>query len=256
MWHYFYCPLPIHTKMNITRYAVLFLLILSTFFFSSCSVLRDSAKYSFTDGPYRTKKITKEKVYVMKVDEDTIAVFPIQEFKDSSAIIVKKRINYTSAQKKLKDNKTSVSFYRPSFDLDVMTMPLKYRPATAEIPNQLVTTFNGAIFGGYRIDAYNLRYKQTPLNTYKQNIRHSGYSAGVYAGLGNAIIDASTLANPHYDLQYEGVLLLVGIATNFAVNDITFGFSFGTDYLLDRNHESWIYQGKPNVGFTLGLNIN
>ena len=242
--------------MNIFRHNFLIAIILLGISLSGCSVLRDSAKYNFNDGTYRTKKLSNEKVYVMQVDEDTLAVFPIIQFKDSSAIAVKKRVNYTSAQKKLKDNKTSVTFYKPSFDVDVMTMPLKYRPATEHLPNQLATTFNGAIYGGYRIDAYDLRYKHTPLNTYKQTIKHSGYSAGLYTGLGSTVIDATSLANPYYELQYEGVLLVMGVATNFAVNDLSFGFSMGTDYLLDKNHESWIYQGKINIGLTLGLNIN
>ncbi len=242
--------------MRFPPFIVLIVLVFLTSVFSGCSVLRESSKYNFNDGAYRYKKFSNDKVYVMRVDEDTIVVFPIMQFKDSSAIAVKKRIYYTSAQKKLRDNKPSVTFYRPSFDIDAMTMPFKYRPAVSDVPNQLATNFNGAFYGGYRIDAYNLRYKQTPLNSYKQNIRHSGYSAGFYAGVGSTLIDATSLADPGYALQYEGVLLLVGVATNFAVENLSFGVSFGPDFLLDKNSNNWIYQGKPSIGFTVGLNIN
>ena len=229
---------------------------LMTTIFSSCSVLKQSSKYNFNDGTYKTKKFSADEVYVMRVDEDTLAVFPIKEYKDSTAIMVKQRVDYCSAQRKLKDNKTSCTFYKPSFDVDVMTMPLKYRPATAVIPNQLTTNFNGAFYGGYRIDAYDVKYKRTPLNNWKQNIKHMGYSAGLFLGLGSSMIDATTLDDPSYPHQYEGALLLCGVAVNIAVENLNFGVCFGPDYLLDKNHNDWIYQGKPTVGLTFGLNIN
>jgi hypothetical protein len=232
------------------------LLLFTAIFLNGCSVLRDSSKYGFSDGTYKTRQFAHGKVYVLKIDEDTIAVFPVLQFKDSSAIIVKRRINYCSAQKKLKDNKASCTFYKPSLDVDAMTIPLKYRPGVNALPNQLATNFNGAIYGGYRIDAYKLRYAHTPLNTYKQNIKHSGYSLGLFAGLGSTLIDATSLADPNYPLQYEGVLLLTGITTNFAVNNLSFGVAVGEDHLLDKNHYNWIYQGNLWLGLTVGININ
>ncbi len=35
-------------------------------------------------------------MYVLHVDDDTIAVFPTLEFKDSTAILIDQRTNYTS----------------------------------------------------------------------------------------------------------------------------------------------------------------
>ena len=157
-------------------------------------------------------------------------------------------------QKKFKDNKVSHNFYKPSFDLDVMTMPLKYRPAEYTMPNQLTTNFNGAIFGGYRIDDYKVNYKRTPLNVYKQSVKHIGYSAGLYAGIGNTPVDQWSLKTP-VNIQYEGMLLIVGVAANMALERFTLGVSFGTDYLQDSYHNQWIYEGKPCIGFTVGLDI-
>jgi hypothetical protein len=222
---------------------------------SGCLVLRENAKYNFNDGEYSTGRFSKSKVYVMHVDEDTIAVFPIQEFKDSTAILTNQRVNYTSMQRRFKDKKLQHSFYKPSFDFDVMTIPLKYRPASGGVPNQLITNFNGALFGGYRIDEYKLRYRRTPLNIYKQTSKHFGYSGGLFAGLGSTLINPWVITDPHFDLEYEGVTLISGIAANIAMDKISFGVALGIDHLLDKNAGNWIYQGKPSIGFTLGLDL-
>jgi len=236
----------------------LFSTLLTAFCISlnGCVILHPSSKHGFNDGIYQTGKFSHNKVYVLKVEEDTIAVFPVLEFKDSTAILTKDRVNYTSLQRKFKDNKVSHTFYRPSFDLDVMTIPIKYRPPASILPGQLTTNFNGAFYGGYRIDAYKLNYKRTPLNIYKQTVKHLGYSAGIYAGIGNTLIDAWALKNPNINVQYEGVLLISGIAANVAIGSVTSGISFGADHLLDKYRNEWIYEGKPCLGFTLGLNIN
>jgi len=226
-----------------------------TVFFSSCLIMHQSSKYAFNDGIYQTKRFSKNEVYVLKIDDDTIAVFPVLEFKDSTAILIKKRQNYYTLEKKLKDNISTRTFYKPSFDADVMTIPLKYRPPAGDLPNQLTTNFNGALFAGYRIDAYRLNYKRTPLNRYKQNVKHMGYSAGLYLGIGNTSIDQWSLNNPNTTLQYEGMILITGIAANMAIENLTIGISIGTDHLLDQYHTEWIYEGKPCAGFTIGLNL-
>ncbi len=219
-------------------------------------MLRESSKYNFNDGTYRISKFSGGEVYVMHVDEDTIAVFPVKEFKDSTAIITKNRVNYTPFQQKFKDKKITHVFYKPSLDVDLMTIPLKYRPAINDLPNQINTNFNGAIFGGYRLDEYKLSYQRTPLNNYKQQTKHKGYSAGLYLGIGGTNIDPWVIKDPKFNLQYEGVLLISGIAMNMAADKFTFGVSFGTDQLLDKYHKEWIYQSKPCLGFTLGLDLN
>lgn len=221
----------------------------------SCLVLRENAKYNFNDGVYTTKRFSNDKVYVLHVDEDTLAVFPIKEYPDSTAIITAKRVNYTPVQRRFKDNKMVHTFYKPSADFDIMTIPLKYRPAEQPLPNQLTTNFNGALFGGYRIDAYRLKYKRTPLNVYKQNVHHIGYSGGLYLGIGSTLITPVVVRDPNFNLEYEGVILSSGVAVNMAVEKIAFGVAFGFDHLMDRYSSEWIYQGKPCMGFTLGLDL-
>ena len=242
--------------MIIRLIRLLTITLLTTAGLSSCVLLSQNSKYNFNDGAYRTSPLSKKQVYVLNVDEDTIAVFPIIQFPDSTAILTSRRTNFTSQQRKLRNNKATHNFYRPSFDVDAMALPLKYRPAVDGFPNQLTTNFNGALFGGYRIDAYTLKYKRTPLNMYKQEVKHFGYSAGLYVGIGSTLADASTITQPNFQLQYEGALLITGIATNIAVQNITFGITLGIDHLLDKYHKEWLYEGKPNIAFSLGLNIN
>jgi hypothetical protein len=224
--------------------------------FTGCIALQQNSKHGFNDGIYQTKRFSQNKVYILKIDEDTMAVFPVIEFSDSTAIITGKRINYTTLSKKLKDNKNTHGFYRPSFDIDVMTIPVIYRPYTRGFPNQLTANFNGALFAGYRLDEYKLDYKRTPLNVYKLKVKHFGYSIGLFTGMGNTVIDGSTLGNPNFLLEYEGVLLITGLAANIAAGNFTFGISYGPDFLLDKYRNEWIYEGKPCVGFTVGLNLN
>jgi len=87
-------------KFNILKHFLAFTCLI--LLFSSCTVLQENSKHKFNDGIYQTKRFSHNKVYVLKVDEDTIAVFPVLEFKDSTAILTKQRVNYSSLQKKLK----------------------------------------------------------------------------------------------------------------------------------------------------------
>ncbi len=243
-----------HILQNVFSKVILALTI--SYLLSGCMILRESAKYTFTDGVYSTTRFSRDKkVYVLHIDEDTLAVFPVKEHKDSTEIMTAKRVNYTSTQRRFKDNKMSHTFYKPSFDFDLMTIPLKFRPATNDLPNQLITTFNGALFGGYRIDAYKLKYKRTPLNMYKQTTKHLGYSVGLYAGVGSTFINPWVITEPNFNLEYEGMTIISGIAANVAADKITFGIALGFDHLMDKNAKYWIYQGQPCIGFTLGLDL-
>lgn len=223
---------------------------------ASCRLVKESSKHNFNDGIYHTGLLSKNEVYVYNIDDDTISVSPVLEFPDSTAVLTKQRTLYTSTQKKFKDNKADHTFYKPSLDIDLMTLPLIYRPTIYGFPNQLTYNFNGAAFVGYRVDAYHLDYKRTPFNVYKQTIKHFGYSAGGFAGFGSTLINGWVSKNNAIDVEYEGVTFNTGIAFNAATENFTFGIAVGTGFLLDKYHQYWIYQGEPFVGFTVGFNIN
>ncbi len=78
--------------MRLHKYAYLILTVILTIFLGSCTVLNQNSKHAFNDGIYQTKRFSHHKVYVLKVEDDTISVFPVKEFKDSTAIITSQRV--------------------------------------------------------------------------------------------------------------------------------------------------------------------
>jgi len=144
--------------------------------------------------------------------------------------------------------------FRRSFDVDVMTVPFKFRPATQNLPRQLNVDFNGNLFLGYRVDRYKLILIQTPAGILKK-VRHRAITVGAFGGLGTTSITPWTTNNGTTD-EYSGFILNRGISIMGGVNNLTVGFGVGWDYLTDRDKDVWIYQNKPWYGLTLSLNLN
>jgi hypothetical protein len=234
--------------MNSTGCCVLLIV-----FVSSCTTLKESAKYQFTEGFYKTRLSGKtEKVYVLP-GPDTIKVFPKVAL-SNKIIDTSKEVSFEFPIQK-PEGFTQKSFKRNTFDMDVLTVLFKYRPATEGFPPQFNATFNGAVYIGYRTDVYHLKYRSTPLHTYKRNITHYGYSIGLFTGLGTARID-EYVTNNALHIQYDGLVNLSGVAVILAIDKLTAGLSFGVDHLLDRNHSLWVNNGKIWIGLSVGLNLN
>jgi hypothetical protein len=64
------------------------------------------------------------------------------------------------------------------------------------------------------------------------------------------------VTNNNIQSEYDGVVITKGIAGLIGVGEFTFGGAVGFDNLMDKNRNTWIYQGKPWLGFTVGFNIN
>jgi hypothetical protein len=146
-------------------------------------------------------------------------------------------------------------YYRPSLDIDVLTIPFKYRSATAGFPRQLNTNFNAALYLGYRTDAYHIAYPRNPLGIYHRRITHVGFSLGVFGGIGATAMNP-WVTNDHITSEYDGFILSHGLAAIVAVNNLSAGIALGHDYLTDEHRHYWIYQGKSWIGFVVGLNLN
>lgn len=142
-----------------------------------------------------------------------------------------------------------------SLDVDVLTTLIKYRPAREDQQPLLETNLSGALYVGYRVDHYMIRYTDLGFAQKNRVVRHMGLSAGLFAGLGG------TAMNPWVTRQavaaeYTGVVLSSGISLIAAVGNTTLGFAVGADRLLDRNADRWIHEGKPWLGLVFGLNLN
>ena len=224
------------------------------FFIAGCETIKQSSKYQFTEGYYRIRLQNRpEKVYVLN-GSDSIKVYKEKDLKmsriDSTKAIT---IAFPSTQKPAQFE--SHQFRRNTFDLDVLSVLFKYRPSVRDFPPQFNATFNGAIYIGYRIDAYKLSYTATPLHIFKRTITHYGYSFGLFTGFGTARIDEFD-TNNSISIEYDGLVNLSGFAAILAVDKLSFGLTLGADHLLDKNKKVWVNNGKPWIGLSIGLNLN
>jgi hypothetical protein len=238
------------------KYVQLYVTSLLTCFITSCSTIKESSKYQLVDGVYKARifDIKKTRVY-LGVSEDSITVFRLNNNRKQFNIDTLQSLTLSLPAVQHDTLFNPYSFTQRSFDLDVLTIPFKYRPAAADLPNQLNTNFNGALYVGFRRDIYRLTYKKAPFNISKRKITHYGYSVGLFTGLGSTAINP-WVTRDQITSEYDGVVWLKGMAGIIGINNFTFGLAIGVDHLLDRNHKVWIYQNKPWVGLVLGLNLN
>ncbi|MEP6465015.1 MAG: hypothetical protein ABJB05_01865 [Parafilimonas sp.] len=140
---------------------------------TDCSVLNNtSSKYNFSDGYYYSQLNKNKPVkYYVVTGNDSIKVYPSSISRKIADTIKSLTILFPPHRKP--SQFASYNFKTHSFDLDVLTILFKYRPAVKEFPNQLNTNFNGAVYTGYRQDIYKLSYKQNPLHIQKRSIAHS-----------------------------------------------------------------------------------
>ena len=220
--------------VNKSKEILLLLVVLN-----ACSSIKDSPKYQLSDGRYEFRQPgAKYKKVLLYVKEDTVRIF------------LEGKIKEPFIPEPLKDQ----FFLKHSFDIDVITVPFKYRPITIGLPRQLTTDFNGNVFIGYRVDRFRLINRETPVG-WKQIYKHRGLSIGGFSGLGSTAITPWTTNNKTTD-EYNGFILTRGLALMVGVNNLTVGIGVGWDYLTDRDKDVWIYQNKPWYGLTLGLNLN
>jgi len=212
--------------------------------------MQETSKYQFNEGVYNVRSVNHTGRAYVTVHEDSVKVYPMNAVRfDSTKMIRLALPEHISGSRPLK-----ARFVARSFDVDVLTILFKYRPAAKGLPNQFSTQFNGAGYLGYRSDVFNVAYKEKPLY-FKRRIQHYGYSVGGFLGIG------ATAMNPwvtqeQITEEYDGLVLTKGVALHLGVNSLNFGVALGWDHLMDRNRKLWIYQGKPWTGVTFGLNLN
>ncbi|MBC7410983.1 MAG: hypothetical protein H7331_00825 [Bacteroidia bacterium] len=230
---------------------IVIIILAFLFMMSGCSVIRKTPKTSFADGYYIQKN--KDKVYI-DVEDEVVRVHKTVLVNNKLAVDTTKSIELykqTSTNEKAKN----ITFSKRSFDVDFLTMPLKYRPKQNNIPAQLNTNLNGAIYAGFRTDKFDITYNKSELHKLERVINHYGFSFGVFTGLGNTAVNATT-TNNLLITDYDGLVWIKGIAGIVAINTVTVGVSLGFDNLIDSNNNKWIYENKPWFGLAFGLNLN
>lgn len=223
--------------------------------FNSCITLQYAPHETLVDGYYRTTEPVEgnKNVYLEWMQED-ILLHHIQEndneFVDS---IQEETISFPERLQEV--DMEDLSLVKPSFDVDLITILFKYRPSEPSLPRQLNSDLSGAIYTGYRRDHFRIGYDKVPTGEYRRQVSHIGYSAGVFTGFGATLVNPWVTSDQISD-EYEGVVFSAGVAGLVGVNQFTVGIALGWDRLLDRNRQHWIYQNKPWVGATVGINLN
>lgn len=146
-------------------------------------------------------------------------------------------------------------FKKQSLDVDITSILLKYRPSVYGLPAQLTTDLNLALYVGWRHDSYIVTTKKDPLGRSAHKLSSRGYDFGFFAGPGATPISPFTTLNRRAD-EYSAMIVEAGIAGFFESNVASFGFAVGYDHLLNHDRKIWIYQGKPWVGFIVGVALD
>ncbi len=219
-------------------------LFLSCLLLASCGALKETGQ--FAEGYYYYRNA---KVYITK-NGDSVTVYgahpnhPI----DTVALL-------QLPAPAIKGQLSRYVFSQSSFDLDVVTTPLKYRPPVAGFPRQLNSQINGGVYIGKRRDNFTVRETHTPLLRNQLSVNHFGFSYGAFIGLGATAMN-SWVTNNGINIEYDGVVLTKGLSFIIGLNKVNIGLAIGTDHLLDPNRKVWIYEEKPWIGLAVGLNLN
>ena len=220
---------------------------------TGCNTLKKSISYPLENGRY--KNISNDKSQVFVIFEDSlIKLFSLSKKKNSFFADKKSETTFLFSETQ-SHSPNALKLSIPSFDIDIITIPFKYRFPTKAFPEQLNTNFSGAFYSGARNDIYTFKYKQNPLGDHRRMISHFGYGAGLFAGVGSTAMNPWVTLN-RIDIEYDGFVLIGGAEGVIALNRFTFGIGLGIDHLIDKNKKLWIYQGKPWLGLTIGLNLN
>jgi hypothetical protein len=230
--------------------------ILLVLFLTGCSSLKNSSKYGFNEGFYQSRLFHKKmkKLYVVP-DDDSIRVYTVKKLqKEVSDSTISLKIAFPLIIKQPQFEK--YIFHQRSFDIDVLNIIFKFRPSVRSFPPQFNNSIvNGAAYFGYRTDWYALKYEKTPLHIYKRNIAHYGFSYGLFTGIGATPMNEYVTQNS-ISIEYDGVVYIFGAAVLIGIDRVSFGINVGVDHLMDENKKYWIYQGKPWIGLSVGLNLN
>jgi hypothetical protein len=228
-------------------------LILLLIAFSSCGVLIKTSKYQLSDGYYMAKSYKKKytKVYLDN-NPDTLSAYYLKK-ENRTWIIDTTQAPIQFVEKPSKTQEPFL-FIQPSFDVDVLTILFKFRPESENVPVQINTNLNTAIYVGYRTDLYHVRYKPNPLG-FNRYVSHYGFSFGAFGGIGATSINPSVTKNM-VPIEYDGFVITKGAAAIAAVGNVSLGITLGFDNLIGGNQQHWVYENRPWVGLAFGLNLN
>lgn len=235
--------------------AVMLLLLTSFLILYGCKGLKDNPKYAFADGVYHSRVQGKKSNVYIENTNDSIIVYSLKKGWQRLSLKASSLPKQSFPQKSNAETIRANRYWQNGFDIDILTIPLKFRPSAQSFPRQFSNNLNGAVYLGFRNDTYQLSYNKNPIGQISQKIKHYGISAGVITGLGATAMNPY-VTNNQIAIEYDGMIWSKGIAVIMGVDNFTFGIIGGIDHLLDKNSAYWLYNGKPYLGLAVGLNLN
>lgn len=218
---------------------------------AGCVPTKESSKYLFSDGTYNIRSGNLKGKAYLNVAETEIRIYK----KNHTGNYDTTKYFIISLADTSHSNGKGYSFTKASFDFDLISIPLKFRPAVSGFPAQLNATVNGGLFIGRRSDVYRLSRRKNALGIDNSSLQHYGFSFGAFTGIGSAVMNASVTGN-QIETEYDAVVIPFGLTMLVGYNNLTFGVAAGLDHMLNNHRKYWIYNGKPWIGLAVGLNLN
>ncbi len=234
------------------KYSLITLISLAVLLFAGCSPIGSIARHELNSGYYKlnSEKISNTKVYA-DVYEDSIVIFHLKEAvsgKPDPSSGVGSKISSIGPDDDLYDSR----FVKKSIEVDLSTILAKLRPATSGVPAQLNSNLNALIYLGARNDIYKIKTYNSVLNKRNSSVKHFGYDAGIFAGIGIVPVNP-TVTNDNTSLEYDGIVFQKGIGVFITIDNASVGLTLGFDNLIGSNSINWIYNNKPYLGLTIGI---
>ncbi len=217
---------------------------------ASCRTLEKASMHGLSSGYYKFDTGSQtEKVYA-EVSEEVVEIHRLIDG-------TPEQFAYRSLAMKATDSLgvTPFIFRKQSLDIDITSVPLKFRPSVYGVPHQLTSDLNVALYAGWRFDRYKLENRVNPLGKQQRRLSNLGYDIGFFAGPGATPINAATTLDPTTS-EYSGMIVQVGLAGFLESNVASFGIAVGFDHLMNRDRNIWIYNRQPWVGFIVGVALN
>lgn len=163
-------------------------------------------------------------------------------------------LHYNPAPNKIEEKIPWFRYQTTGLDVDLFTLPFKFRFGTADQPGQLEDKLNVGVHVGGRYDLG--RYRTV---YFRRN--HRSEISTFSVGLGGFLCGGPAKVDPFSTLgrvadEYYGLGVNYGFSTIISVRSFSAGLALGFEQLTDRNRRVWIYQHKPWLGVTLGVNLN
>lgn len=170
---------------------------------------------------------------------------------DSAAVLF---VHHNPVLKRIKEESPWFNYQLKSFDVDLFTVPFKFRFPQEGRPGQLNTNPNVGVYVGLRYDRGGYRTLFFRRER-RSEIRSLSFGLGGFASIGSALVSSFTTNGVVSD-EYEALGLNYGLASIVGYKTFTAGLALGFENLISADNRVWIYHNKPYLGITIGLNLN